>query len=171
MAATVLNSDKAVRASKLIVDVFVSLKGSSSIPPLSSELALVTTENESNPWVDTKVKLRYMLDRLLETVVNPNEQTTVREEAQELLAKATNMIKAKMDKVSLENEHIAAETLKTLAEIETEKAIASKTQAEADSIAFATIVRKIRLVMEAQKAIDEDGEIGFIAVLEEFGKD
>lgn len=81
--------------------------------------------------------------------------------------------KEKLKKTGLENEEIAARITKILAEAEKERAIARKTNAESDQIEFIVTVRKLRLVLEAQKVLigGETHEIqkinAFIAILTE----
>ena len=64
---------------------------------------------------------------------------------------------------------LAARVTKLLAEAEKEKSIAAKTRAEADALEFATIVRKLRLLLEAQRAMVHGHLNGFLGVLRDMG--
>ena len=63
-----------------------------------------------------------------------------------------------------------ARVTKLLAEAEKEKALAAKNRAQADALEFATIVRKLRLLLEVQKAMTEERLDGFLDVLKQLGE-
>ena len=102
-------------------------------------------------------------------VIDTRSQSTVREEAQTLISESIQHLKDRPKKQGLENEEIAARVVKLLAEAEKEKAIAAKTRAETEKLEFATIVRKLRLLLEVQRAIEHDRVDGFLDVLKEMG--
>jgi len=102
-------------------------------------------------------------------VIDTRKQSTVREEAQTLISESIKHLKDRPKKQGLENEEIAARVVKLLAEAEKEKAIAAKTRAETEKLEFATIVRKLRLLLEVQRAIEHDRVDGFLDVLKEMG--
>lgn len=102
-------------------------------------------------------------------VIDTRKQSTVREEAQTLISESIQHLKDRPKKQGLENEEIAARVVKLLAEAEKEKAIAAKTRAETEKLEFATIVRKLRLLLEVQRAIEHDRVDGFLDVLKEMG--
>jgi hypothetical protein len=159
MAATVLNSDAAVSAMKLIVEVFVQERRrlAEAAAPAVVAAGLVT-------------RLRGALETLLDTVVDQRSQSTVREEVQELLAQSIQHLKDRLSRQGLENEEIAARAMKLLAEADASKAAAAKTKAEAGEIELRLLARRIRLVIEAERAIAA-GELGsFLAVLEDLGR-
>lgn len=102
-------------------------------------------------------------------VIDTRSQSTVREEAQTLISESIQHLKDRPKKQGLENEEIAARVVKLLAEAEKEKAIAAKTRAETEKLEFTTIVRKLRLLLEVQRAIEHDRVDGFLDVLKEMG--
>jgi len=102
-------------------------------------------------------------------VIDTRSQSTVREEAQTLISESIQHLKDRPKKQGLENEEIAARVVKLLAEAEKEKAIAAKTRAETEKLEFATIVRKLRLLLEVQRVIEHDRVDGFLDVLKEMG--
>lgn len=159
MAATVLNSDAAVSAMKLIVEVFVKERRrvAEAAAPAVVGAGLVT-------------RLRGALETLLDTVVDQRSQSTVREEAQELLAQSIQHLKDRLSRQGLENEEIAARAMKLLAEAEVSKAAAAKTKAEAGEIELRLLARRIRLVIEAERAIAADQLNSFLTVLEDLGR-
>jgi hypothetical protein len=159
MAATVLNSETAISAMKLIVEVFVQERHR------AAEVAAPTVVAAG-----LVPRLRGALETLLDTVVDQRSQSTVREEVQELLAQSIQHLKDRLSRQGLENEEIAARAMKLLAEAEASKAAAAKTKAEAGEIELRLLARRIRLVIEADRAIAA-GELGnFLAVLEDLGR-
>jgi hypothetical protein len=161
MAATVLNSDAAVAAMKLVVEVFVQERRRSFQAPLPAP---------AGPPASLLPRLQSALESLLDSVVDQRSQTILREEAQALLVQSIQHLKDRLNRPGLENEEIAARAAKLLAEAEATKAVAAKTHAEAGEIELRLLCRRIRLVIEAERAIAA-GEIGsFLAVLEDLGR-
>ena len=161
MAATVLNSDPAIAAMKLVVEAFVRerrghARGSLVNAPISA--------------VGLLPRLQGALEALLDSVVDQRSQRTVRQEAQELLAQSIQHLKDRLNRPGLENEEIAARAAKLLADAEVSKAAAAKTHAEAGEIELRTLARRIRLVIEAERAISAGELDSFLAVLEDLGR-
>ena len=117
-------------------------------------------------------RLQRTLERLLDTVVDQRGQTTVREEAQELIAQSIQHLKDRLGRPGLENEDLAARAAKLLAEAEAEvaKATAAKSQSEASEIEVRLLVRRPRLVMEAERAFAAGQTDAFLAVLADLGR-
>jgi hypothetical protein len=178
MAATVLNSDRAMQATELIIDVFVDVKrrvaaGQSMVTAL---VPSPTTPTEtgigrlSGLWGGMGPKLQVALERVLDTVVDHRSEGTVRQEAQELISESIQSLKERLKKSGLENEELAARATKLLAEAEKERSIAKKTRAEAQDQEFMTIVKKLRLLLEAHRAMEHNELDGFLGVLKELGE-
>lgn len=166
MAATVLNSDTAVAAMKLVVEVFVQERRRRR-----SKLATTAlTDVAVTEGVGLVPRLQRALEALLDSVVDHRSQTTVREEAQALLAQSIQHLKDRLGRAGLENEEIAARAAKLIAEAEADKAAAAKTHAEAGEIELRTLARKLRLVIEAERSIAAGELDGFLAVLEDLGR-
>lgn len=176
MAATVLNSDPAIAAMRLVVEVFVQerRKGSQlaisgaqagfALPTSGDEPLLIATNNALIP------RLQQALEGLLDSVIDHRSQATLREEAQEILASSIRHLKDRLNRPGLENDEIAARAAKLLAEAEASKAAAAKTRAEAEEVELRTLARKLRLVIEAERALAA-GDLGdFLAVLEDLGR-
>jgi hypothetical protein len=159
MAATVLNSDAAVAVMKLIVEVFVRerRRAAEAAAPDVAAVGLVP-------------RLRGALEILLDTVVDQRSQTTVREEVQELLAQSIQHLKDRLSRQGLENEEIAARAMKLLAEAEASKAAAAKSKAEASEIELRVLARRIRLVIEAERAMVAGELNNFLTVLEDLSR-
>jgi hypothetical protein len=156
MAATILNSDSALTAMRLVVEVFVAARHAGALQvPASAGLG---------------PRLQGALERLLDTVVDHRSQATVREEAQALLAQSIQHLKDRLGRPGLENEEIAARATKLLAEAELAKATAAKSQAEAGEIELKLLARRLRLVIEAERALAAGQTDAFLGVLEDLGR-
>ena len=158
MAATILNSGAAISAMRMIVEVFVAHRRAGALAPVPG------------PAIGLVPRLQQALEGLLDSVVDTRSQTTVREEAQALLAQSIQHLKDRLGRQGIENEEIAARAVKLLADAEVSKAAAAKTQAEASEIELRLLVRKLRLVIEAERAIAVADLGGFLAVLEDLGR-
>lgn len=155
MAATILNSEAAITAMRLVVEVFVAARRAGALPAAATGLG---------------PRLQRTLERLLDTVVDQRAQTTVREEAQELIAQSIQHLKDRLGRPGIENEELAARAAKLLAEAELAKASAAKTQAEAGEIELRLLARRLRLVIEAERAFAAGQTDAFLAVLEDLGR-
>lgn len=171
MAATVLDSKNAIEASKFVVDVFIDLKrqlieaaATGLIPtePTDSPLSRLATMGKG-----MSEKLQLALNHVLDSVIDSKQNSTVREEAQTIISESIKHLKDRLKKQGLENEEIGARVAKLLAEAEKEKAIAAKTRAETEKLEFATIIKKLRLLMEVHRVMQHDRIDEFLEVLKE----
>lgn len=160
MAATVLKSDSAIAAMKLVIEVFVAARRRS-----------LETANPALPAVGSSLvpKLTEALAAVLDSVVDRNRRTTVRDEAQDLLSRSIEHLRDRLSRTGLENEALAARAAKLLAEAEASKATAAKTHAEAGEIELRLLARKLQLVIEAERAMTGGDLDRFIGVLERLG--
>lgn len=157
MAATVLESDRAHAVTELIVDVFVRM--SRRMEDGGQTPAIVGLAGGLSE------KLKKTIDALLDSVVNPATDATVRDEARDLIAASIENLKERLKKQGLENAEIAARVTKLLAEAEHERARTAHTKAETDRYEFETLLRKLRLVLEAQLAFELGRVDDFLGVL------
>lgn len=156
MAATILNSDVAISAMRLVVETFVAARRAGGQLPVGA--------------AGLGPRLQRTLERLLDTVVDHRSQSTVREEAQELIVQSIQHLKERLGRPGLENEEIAARAAKLLAEAELAKATAAKSQAEASEIELRLLARRLRLVIEAERAFAAGQTDAFLTVLEDLGR-
>jgi hypothetical protein len=178
MAATVLSSERAIQATELIIDVFIDVRRriaagqgmASALVPVPASPAETGMARMSNMWGGMGPKLQAALERVLDTVVDHQREATVRQEAQELISESIQSLKERLKKSGLENEELAARATKLLAEAEKERSIAKKTRAEAEGQEFVTIVKKLRLLLEAHRAMEHNQLDGFLGVLKELGE-
>jgi hypothetical protein len=155
MVATILNSETAINAMRLVVETFVATRAAGGTLPATTGLA---------------PRLQRTLERLLDSVVDHRSQSTVREEAQALIAQSIQHLKHRLGRPGLENEEIAARAAKLLAEAELAKATAAKNQAEASEIELRLLARRLRLVIEAERAFAAGQTDAFLTVLEDLGR-
>jgi Rad3-related DNA helicase len=160
MAATVLKSDQAIGAMKLVIEVFFATRRRASD---ATSASLSTVSRSLVP------KLNEALVAVLDSVVDRNRRTTVRDEAQDLLNRSIEHLKDRLSRAGLENEALAARAVKLLAEAELSKATAAKTQVEADEIELRLLARKLQLVIEAERAMTGGDLDRFVGVLERLG--
>ena len=182
MAASVINSPRAIEAMRLVVRVFIAAKNQTKagtgaalvVAGANGALAPAAQQPTNMVWLggawdSLGPKLQRALDQVLDTVVDHRRQSTVREEAQNLISDSIQNLKERLAKPGLENAELAAKAAKLLAEAEERKSVAAKTHAEADAIEFSTIIQKLRLLLEAEKAMRAESPDAFLAVLREMG--
>lgn len=181
MAASVVSSEQAIKAMRFVVNVFIDVKNQvlagsrKALPPANRPEGIgpiTPSTGEAIPggaWESLGPRLRGALEQVLDTVVDQRRQTTVREEAQHLIGESLQNLKERLAKPGLENAEVAARAAKLLAEAEERKSAAAKTRAEAEEIEFSTIVKKLRLLLEAEKAMRSDRPDAFLEVLSEMG--
>ena len=161
MAATVLKSDSAIAAMKLVIETFVAARHGAALTngallPQGSRSGLIP-------------KLTEAIAAVLNSVVDQHSRATVRDEAQDLLNRSIEHLKDRLSRTGLENEALAARATKLLAEAEASKATAAKTHAEAGEIELRLLARKLQLVIEAERAMTGGDMDRFIGVLERLG--
>lgn len=162
MAATVLKSDPAIAAMKLVIETFIAARHR---PPAQTSNELTSRA----PKGGLISKLTDAIAAILDSVVDQHSRTTVRDEAQDLLNRSIEHLKDRLSRTGLENEALAARATKLLAEAEASKATAAKTQAEAGEIELRLLARKLQLVIEAERAMTGGDLDRFIGVLERLG--
>jgi hypothetical protein len=164
MAASILRSERATSIMHMVVDVFVRAR--------RVEVGLVPTNAQALPVTTGAFsrRLQRTIERVMDAIVDQGDQRTVRDEAHEVLKKSLDYIKAKLSKPDFENQTLAAEATRLLSEAEANKAVAARTFAEADAMALQNIANKLRLVLEAERAMAQGEMEGFMRVLGELGK-
>ncbi len=95
-------------------------------------------------------KLQITIGRILESVIDAENGTTVKDEALDILKESISHLKEQLRQKGLQNEEITARVSKLLAEAENQRATARRTRAESEQIEFMNTIRKLRLVLEAQ---------------------
>lgn len=160
--ANVINSELADKVSVFVIRAFIELREIiiAQQDVINKEAKALNSgsqyDNKLNHFFrEIRPKLYYAINNVLDTVVDKSSGSTVKDEAQDILKESISHLKEKLKKTGLENEEIAARITRILAEAEKERAIARKTNAESDQIEFLITIRKLRLVLEAQKILVE----------------
>src|SRR5262249_51065234 len=158
MATSLLRSPAAIQAMQLVVQVFVAarrdVEAARSLLPAPTSMRTKPLAPASGMFA----KLKATTEKVLDAIIDSQNQITLRQEAMSVMSEAIHSIKERLKKASVENEEIAARATQYLAEAEAQKAVAAKTRAETDQIEFATLVRKLRLIMAAELLM-ESGDV------------
>lgn len=164
MAATVLNTDTAIKASRLIVEVFIAQRHHAQ---QGSGLALPIEPLAINQNANLASRIQLVLDHLLDSMIDSKRHSTVREEAQQVMSESLQSIKDHLQKQCYQNHELAAKASKCLAEAELARAGAAKTRAETNALELATLMKKLRLVLEAQRLLTTGNDQQFLKRLQE----
>jgi hypothetical protein len=157
--ATVLSSPKALAATDVMLDVFIDVyqqlaRGQRTLS-ISSAPKLIPDATLSKQVQDFRSKLLVALDSVLNTVIDPKHQTTIRDELGEIGGNALSLLKDHLRTKGLENDKIAAETLLVLEKVrelrEKTAADALRSKAETEGILLKNLDTKIGIVEKLLK--------------------
>lgn len=156
--ANVINSDLANSISVFVIRAFIDMRAVIALQDQVLKSQNATSKNAGEEKLgkflgEIGPKLQRAVNRVMDTVIDVNRGTTVREEGQDIISESILSLKERLKKTGLENEEIAARITKLLAEAEKDRAQARKTSAETEQLEFLTMVRKLKLVLEAQKLL------------------
>ena len=162
MAATVLNTEKAIKMSRLIVKVFVDV--ARRLENESTPLALLPSAESGSDLpvpVDQEgkrlpQKLDNAVSRLLDSVLSPSSQAAVAKESKVLARETLQCVRDHLEKQGMANQEARARIAKIMTEIETEHANKAKTWAEKEALEFTTNVRKLLLAYTLDKGDEDD---------------
>lgn len=151
--ATIIESPQALRATDLILDVFIEVWKQVSQGAPAIEVAnpsrLLPASNRTQ-LTRLRKKLVHALDELLDTVINPKTKATVREEIEEATVTALEHLKARMKTRGLENDKLTAETVLILEQVrdlrERREEELVGTRARTESVVLDNLNKKIDLV-------------------------
>ena len=163
--ANLINTDIADSVSVFVIRAFVEMRRTiiAQQKALVRSHALVSDKSAGSKTPNVAMlqkelipKLQTTIDRMLNSVINPETGTTVKDEALDLLKESIGHLKEQLRHKGLQNEEITARVTKLLAEAENQQAAARKTRAESEQLEFMNTIRKLRLVLEAQLIIIAD---------------
>lgn len=159
--ANLINTDLADSVSVFVIRAFVEMRKTL----VAQQKALVSAGAKGSEIPKAAIfhrellpKLQTTIGRILESVLDTEKGTTLKDEALDILKDSINHLKEKLRQKGLQNEEITVRISKLLAEAEYQRANARKTRAESEQIEFLNTIRKLRLVLEAQLIMvsDED---------------
>ncbi|MFN4156905.1 MAG: ORF6N domain-containing protein [Gemmobacter sp.] len=158
MAATVLNSDRAVAASRRIIEAFVAIK----------RAALPAAPAVEGGFL---ARLRERMEALMQAEVDAATGRTVQGQTQEFITEGLAHLRARLKKSGLENEETEARILRTLAEADEARARADTQREMTTRQRIKNQANALRLMIEAELALS-GGEMGtLLAVLRDLGSD
>jgi hypothetical protein len=174
MAATVLRSEQAVAASRMIVKAFVEARKASPPRDLRRNAPASIDFQKSLPApADVRhgliAKLDNALSAVLDAIADPKKGTSVGEEARAVALEGLNHIKERLKKPGVENEKTLAEVRKLLAEADDIEAGAASKRADNEHKQFALLAKKLRLIIVAQRAMENGDDNALLNVLKELG--
>lgn len=170
-AATVLQSQQAIAASRFIIKVFVEARrrilasDGRNLPSLIDARRLLPLESDTRAGL--MGKLNSALGRVLDAIADPVAQTTVREEAHAIAAEGLRSIKEYLRKAGVQNEKTLAEVRKLLAEAEAVEAETAQRVTENQHRQLALLAKQLRLVLVAQQYLERGGVEDLLSVLKD----
>lgn len=183
MAASVLNSEQANTVCVALIRSFIRLReltfsarqtGVLSNANQRGKLPAPRQQDAFRRRMDQFLasltpKIEQAIGTVLDSVIDKNHGTTVRQEAESLLTESLGHLQARLKKAGMQNEEIAARVTKMLAQAATEREIAEKTRqearktgAEADQMELVTLTKKMRFVLAAQRFLTSGSEGDFL---------
>lgn len=164
--ATISKGEVAARATDLMIDVFMEVHAQISAGKNNIEITQPSRLTGDDPLAASiRAKLTQAIDALLDTVIDVKRGLNVRETAQEMTSDALEHLRALLRTKGLENEKIASEITKAMAEAERIYAEARKINAEAQGVEITNIKHQIDAVRELRKLYQETEPSAFIAMI------
>ena len=158
--ANLINTELADSVSVFVIRAFVEMRRTL----IAQQQALVSASknaskipNVTSLHSELLPKLQSTIGRILESVIDAEKGTTVKDEALDILKESISNLKQQLRQKGLQNEEITARVSKLLAEAENQRATARKTRAESEQIEFMNTIKKLRLVLEAQLIMVSEG--------------
>ncbi|MGR4864900.1 ORF6N domain-containing protein [Caulobacter sp. LARHSG274] len=171
MAATVLQSERAIAASRFIIKVFVEARrrtlvsDGANLPSLINARGLLPLQSEARTGLMSK--LNGALGRVLDAIADPETQATVRDEAHAIAAEGLRSIKEYLKRAGVQNEKTLAEVRKLLAEADALEAETAQKRTENQHRQLALLAKQLRLVLVAQQYLETGGVEGLLATLKD----
>ena len=114
-------------------------------------------------------KIDRALGRVLDAIVDPVAETTVREEARTLVSEGLGAIKAQLAAKGIENERTLAEIHKLLREAEAIEVEIEAKRTENEHRRLAYVAKQLRIVLEVQRYMESGQVEGLLTVLKDLG--
>ena len=159
MAATILSSPQAISATRLIVRTFVAAEkeklaavAGRNLPATLETKSLIPIADEMRHGLMGKINTA--LGRVLDAIADPLTQTTVRDEARQLVSQGLQTIKDHLKVTGIQNEKVLAEVRKLLAEADAIDADTQQKHVDAKHRELALLAKQLRLVLGAQRYLE-----------------
>jgi hypothetical protein len=173
MAATLLKSDEAIAASRFIVKTFVAARRAlvrapgQNLPAALPVGTLLPLGDDARAGLSAK--LNGAMTRVLDAIANPEQDTTVRDEARSIALEGLNAVKARLKAHEIGNEKTLAEIQKLLAEAEALSVEIEARHIENDHRRLAYLAKQLQIVIEMQSYTDTGSVDGLLRVLRDLG--
>src|SRR5687767_11262990 len=120
--------------------------------PREGTLRVDVVGKSADLWARLRPKLLQAISQMLDTVIDLDRGSTVRDEAKKFTSALLRHAEARLEKPVLENEKIEAEVAEIYAKVETERAQARKINAEAEAQELRNCLTRLKLVLMLAKA-------------------
>ena len=110
-------------------------------------------------------KLNMALGFVGDAIIDPKEETAVRDEARAIAAEGLRAIKAYLKKAGIQNEKTLAEVRKIMAEAENIEVKTAGKRTENQHKQLALLAKKLKLVIQAQHYAETGSVAGLLQVL------
>jgi ORF6N domain len=166
MAATILKSQKAIQATRLIVHTFVSVRRDAwekqTLKKMGGQLPLALDVPVRQGLI---TKLNIALGQVLDTIVEPEQGTTVRDEARAIAAEGLKSLKDYLKQAGISNEKTLAEVRRIMVEADGIEIDTARKKTENKHRQLALLAKKIKLVIQAQHYAETGSIEGLMMVL------
>jgi len=174
MAATLMRSPRAAEASRFVVKTFVAARRGLLSKSRGQNLPLSLPVQDLLPVAGAErsglvAKLDAALGRVLDAIADPDQETTVRDEARAIALEGLSAIKAHLKKQDIANEKTLAEVQKLLKEAEAIDAEISARHIENNHRQLAYLAKQLRIVIEVQRYLERGDVESLLSVLKDLG--
>lgn len=168
MAAMVLKSDRAVAASRKVVEAFLTARSHRAValPVAKPRPASVKITPLKSRLL---TRLRDHLEALMTAQLDPKTGKSVREETEVFISEGLANVKARLQRKGLENEEIEARVLKFVADAEESRARAATQRQMTERQRLINQANQLRLVIRAEIAMTSGEVSDLLEVLDDLG--
>lgn len=169
LAATVLNTPRAIEASRYIVQVFLQARRHQpGVDGGAAASARLMLSDDSRRTLGDK--LSRALGRVLDAIIDPVNDTTVRDEAHAIVLQGLESLSELLKRPGVQNERVLAEAQKLLAEARRLDAETARAASEIAHRDLALLAKQLRLVLLAQDYLETGRMEGLLNVLEDLSR-
>lgn len=171
MAATILRSPKAIQATRLIVKEFVrSRKETWQRENGRDQSAQLGLSLDAPARQGIMTKLNMALGQVLDSIADPADGTTVRDEARAIAAEGLKAVKDYLKQAGINNERTLAEVRRIMAEAEGIEVETARKRTENSHRQLALLAKKLKLIIQAQHFAETGSIEGLMIVLSDLEK-
>ena len=176
MAATLLRSETAIKASRFIVNTFVQARRNFAAKQKGENTPLLINPKATIPLAaemrnQLMGKINEAIGEVLNAIVNPATKSTVRGEIIEIANEGLSSLKEYLKRPGTQNEKTLAEVRKLIAEADEIEVSTSRKRTQNESQQLALLAQKLRLILEAQYYAETGSVERFLGFLKDFSRD